>query len=44
MARIILMTDFSEAYARSLLLVEKKSQTPAAYPRNGGKIAKAPLK
>lgn len=30
--------------ARSLLLVEKISQTPTAYPRNGGKIAKAPLK
>lgn len=30
--------------ARSLVLVEKISQTPTAYPRNGGKIAKAPLK
>lgn len=30
--------------ARSLVLVEKISQTPTVYPRNGGKIAKAPLK
>ncbi len=30
--------------ARSLLLVKKISQTPTAYPRNGGKIAKSPLK
>ena len=30
--------------ARSLLFYEKISQTPPVYPRNGGKIAKAPLK
>ncbi len=30
--------------ARSLIYVEKISQTPAVYPRNGGKIAKSPLK
>ena len=30
--------------ARSLVLIEKISQTPTVYPRNGGKIAKAPLK
>ena len=30
--------------ARSLLLCKKISQTPTVYPRNGGKIAKAPLK
>ena len=30
--------------ARSLVVVGKISQTPTAYPRNGGKIAKAPLK
>ncbi len=30
--------------ARTLILYEKISQTPLVYPRNGGKIAKAPLK
>ncbi len=30
--------------ARSLILVQKISRTPAVYPRNGGKIAKSPLK
>ena len=30
--------------ARSLVVVRKISHTPTAYPRNGGKIAKAPLK
>ena len=30
--------------ARTLILYEKISQTPPVYPRNGGKIAKAPLK
>lgn len=30
--------------ARSLVVCEKISQTPTAYPRNGGKIAKSPLK
>lgn len=30
--------------ARSLILIKKISQTPSLYPRNGGKIAKAPLK
>ena len=30
--------------ARSLIVCKKISQTPPAYPRNGGKIAKAPLK
>ncbi|MEG1381504.1 MAG: 16S rRNA (guanine(527)-N(7))-methyltransferase RsmG [Ruthenibacterium sp.] len=30
--------------ARSLILYKKISQTPSVYPRNGGKIAKAPLK
>ena len=30
--------------ARSLVVVQKISQTTTAYPRNGGKIAKAPLK
>jgi 16S rRNA (guanine527-N7)-methyltransferase len=29
---------------RTLILCEKISHTPTAYPRNGGKIAKAPLK
>ena len=29
---------------RSLLFYKKISQTPSVYPRNGGKIAKAPLK
>lgn len=29
--------------ARRLLVMEKISQTPPAYPRNGGKIAKKPL-
>ena len=30
--------------ARTLVICEKISATPAAYPRNGGKIAKSPLK
>lgn len=30
--------------ARSILVYEKIALTPAVYPRNGGKIAKAPLK
>lgn len=30
--------------ARTLIFVRKISQTPPVYPRNGGKIAKAPLK
>ena len=30
--------------ARSLIFYKKISQTPPVYPRNGGKIAKAPLK
>lgn len=30
--------------ARTLILCKKISQTPPAYPRNGGKIAKSPLK
>lgn len=30
--------------ARSLVFCKKISQTPPVYPRNGGKIAKAPLK
>lgn len=30
--------------ARSLIFYKKISQTPSVYPRNGGKIAKAPLK
>ena len=29
---------------RTLILCQKISQTPTAYPRNGGKIAKCPLK
>ena len=29
---------------RSLIVVKKISQTPPVYPRNGGKIAKSPLK
>ena len=29
---------------RSLVMIKKISQTPPAYPRNGGKIAKSPLK
>ena len=29
---------------RTLILCKKISQTPTAYPRNGGKIAKSPLK
>ncbi len=29
---------------RSLILCKKISQTPSVYPRNGGKIAKSPLK
>ena len=30
--------------ARTMVICEKISATPAAYPRNGGKIAKSPLK
>lgn len=30
--------------ARTLILCKKISQTPTVYPRNGGKIAKSPLK
>ncbi|MEG1070005.1 MAG: 16S rRNA (guanine(527)-N(7))-methyltransferase RsmG [Ruthenibacterium sp.] len=30
--------------ARNLIIYKKISQTPSVYPRNGGKIAKAPLK
>lgn len=30
--------------ARTLIVCKKISQTPTAYPRNGGKIAKSPLK
>lgn len=30
--------------ARSLIFYKKISQTPSVYPRNGGKIAKAPIK
>ncbi len=33
-----------EGSSRSLIFVRKISQTPAVYPRNGGKIAKSPLK
>ena len=33
-----------DSSARSLIFVEKISQTPSVYPRNGGKIAKSPLK
>ncbi len=29
---------------RSLIFYRKVSPTPSAYPRNGGKIAKAPLR
>lgn len=29
---------------RNIIQIEKVSQTPAVYPRNGGKIAKSPLK
>jgi len=29
--------------ARKLIVCKKISQTPTAYPRNGGKIAKKPL-
>ena len=29
---------------RTLIRCKKISQTPTAYPRNGGKIAKSPLK
>ena len=29
---------------RNLVYIKKISQTPTAYPRNGGKIAKSPLK
>lgn len=38
--------DFTlpDGSARSLVLIQKISQTPPVYPRNGGKIAKAPLK
>ena len=32
-----------EGSARSILVCKKISQTPPVYPRNGGKIAKAPL-
>ncbi|MEG2393774.1 MAG: 16S rRNA (guanine(527)-N(7))-methyltransferase RsmG [Ruthenibacterium sp.] len=37
--------DFTlpDGSARSILLCRKISQTPSVYPRNGGKIAKAPL-
>lgn len=30
--------------ARAIIVYEKQSQTPPVYPRNGGKIAKVPLK
>ena len=30
-------------FTRNLVLLKKISQTPPAYPRNGGKIAKKPL-
>ena len=33
-----------DSSARTLIFVEKISQTPPLYPRNGGKIAKSPLK
>ena len=38
--------DFTlpDGSARTLVICEKISATPAAYPRNGGKIAKSPLK
>lgn len=38
--------DFTlpDGSARSILICKKISQTPPVYPRNGGKIAKAPLK
>ena len=39
--RLFTLPDSS---ARALVFCTKKSQTPPAYPRNGGKIAKAPLK
>ena len=29
---------------RGIIVIKKISQTPTAYPRNGGKIAKSPLK
>lgn len=40
-ARAFTLPDGS---ARSILVCKKISQTPPVYPRNGGKIAKAPLK
>ncbi len=40
-SRAFLLPDNS---ARSLIFCKKISQTPSVYPRNGGKIAKAPLK
>lgn len=39
--RLFTLPDSS---ARGLVLCTKNSHTPAPYPRNGGKIAKAPLK
>lgn len=39
--RLFTLPDSS---ARGLVVCTKISQTPPAYPRNGGKIAKAPLK
>ena len=44
--RFVEMQDFQlpGGDARSLIVCKKISQTPPAYPRNGGKIAKAPLK
>ena len=37
-------TDVALGDTRTLILCKKISQTPTAYPRNGGKIAKSPLK
>ena len=33
-----------EGDERGIVIVKKISQTPTVYPRNGGKIAKSPLK
>ena len=41
-----ILVDYNQKVGdtRTLILCKKISQTPTAYPRNGGKIAKSPLK
>ena len=43
---VVALRRFSlpEGDERGIIIVKKISQTPTVYPRNGGKIAKSPLK